>query len=97
MLLCFHVHQCYIFAIKSEGGNMPFHFKFAPDKHNPFLSEWPDMPRASFASMNEAKAAAETFTSMSSAGGYNPEMNVWWARQDNGDMHSMTQFTIAER
>lgn len=71
-------------------------FEFWPGSPEPFLSEWPEMPREVFRSRWAAKAAAQEFVERWSAGGYLAPTDAWWAREDIGETHRLTKFVIVE-
>lgn len=84
-------------AFKLEYWNAPR----GHERHNPFLSQFPDMPSEVFATSAEARAAAHAFVAKyankggDSAGGYNPEMDLFWIREEVGhDQWRFTQFGV---
>ena len=85
---------------------MAFQLKYwnAPpdhERHNPLSSQFADMPSDTFATMDEARSAAEAFVNKytskggDSAGGYNQEMDLFWIRDEVGpDLWRFTMFGV---
>jgi hypothetical protein len=72
-------------------------------RHNPWISQFSDMPSDTFASIEEAEEAAKAFVAKyatnggQNGGGYNPEDDYYYVRAEVApDKFRFTQIVIAQ-
>lgn len=63
----------------------------------PFVSDWPELPRDVFRSLESAHEAALEFVARFEQGGYRAPDDSYWARERIGpDTFRFTRFVIAD-